>query len=719
LGAFAGSVALFVGVLSLILPHTRVPLTRILIDLSYDLPFLFRRNQPIDDVTIVYMDVPSEDRLRQERSRWNRNLHADLLHVLRRAGAKVVAFDAVFTARTTPAADSNLVFAAKAHGRVAVAAMIGPTFIDGMPVESTLWQPFSELGDVTVWGMAEVADETGGIREHVSEPSFKIPSLAWRVAELTGAPAVQPPADPYAPRWLNYYGENGYIPHVSYADVLATNADVVAMVSNKVVFVGAWWVVGFRGGKGTDDYRTPHTWATGRRMAGVEVCATAYLNLARNDWLRRWPPIIEAGVIALCGLAAGLAMGQSRPVTAAVGALVGMLVITILGLMSPWITGYWIPWVVPVAVQLPVALAIHALGYTRRLQRDKRSLEQTLAIARGGAMSAEPVASAAPRPAAGPSPIPQASPDRWSPVGIGSSARPSGPSAAVGDLLEASGGRVTRQPAVPDHELIRRIGRGAYGEVWLGRDIIGSYHAVKLVFRDAFKEIEPFEREFNGLRRFTPISRQHAGLVHVLQVGRNERDGYLYYVMELGDDVEHGQKIQPSSYVPRTLSTALREGRRLPMIECLDIGIHLANALEFLHQHQLIHRDIKPSNIIFVNGVSKFADIGLVTDVASDGKDVSYLGTKGYIAPEGPGTPAADVYSLGKVIYQMGFGLDVSRFPELPTEVVVDPEETALFGLNRVVMTSCESRVEARYSTAAAFGQALAELKGRLEGRTP
>ena len=53
----------------------------------------------------------------------------------------------------------------------------------------------------------------------------------------------------------------------------------------------------------------------------------------------------------------------------------------------------------------------------------------------------------------------------------------------------------------------------------------------------------------------------------------------------------------------------------------------------------LIHRDIKPSNIIFVKGVPKFADIGLVTDIATKGRDVTYLGTPGRIAPEGPSLP--------------------------------------------------------------------------------
>src|SRR5205823_14106789 len=61
----------------------------------------------------------------------------------------------------------------------------------------------------------------------------------------------------------------------------------------------------------------------------------------------------------------------------------------------------------------------------------------------------------------------------------------------------------------------------------------------------------------------------------------------------------------------------------------------------------LIHRGIKPSNVICVTGEPKLADIGLVADANGTG---SFVGTAGYIPPEGPGSPAADVYSLGKVL---------------------------------------------------------------------
>src|SRR5450755_2674353 len=88
-------------------------------------------------------------------------------------------------------------------------------------------------------------------------------------------------------------------------------------------------------------------------------------------------------------------------------------------------------------------------------------------------------------------------------------------------------------PVISDHVLLRLIGRGAYGEVWLARNAIGTLRAVKIVHRQSFERADHFEREFKGLLKFEPISRSHAGLVHVLQIGRRDAEGYFFYVMEL------------------------------------------------------------------------------------------------------------------------------------------------------------------------------------------
>jgi WD40 repeat protein len=262
-------------------------------------------------------------------------------------------------------------------------------------------------------------------------------------------------------------------------------------------------------------------------------------------------------------------------------------------------------------------------------------------------------------------------------------------------------------PRIPDHELIRRIGRGAYGEVWLARSVTGAFRAVKIVHRSSFDRDRPFQREFEGIQKFEPISRQHESQVDILHVGRGEE--YFYYVMELADDQATGGQIHPDQYAPRTLKSDLAFHTRLPFEKSVAIGIALTTALQHLHESGLVHRDVKPSNIIFVNGVAKLADIGLVTGVDTTR---SYVGTEGFAAPEGPGTPQADLYSLGKVLYEISTGRDRQEFPELPTELRELPDRDGLMELNAVIARACRHDPKDRYPSAAAMRAELELLQG-------
>src|SRR5213592_3956580 len=91
-------------------------------------------------------------------------------------------------------------------------------------------------------------------------------------------------------------------------------------------------------------------------------------------------------------------------------------------------------------------------------------------------------------------------------------------------------------PQIPDHELLKKIGGGSYGEVWLARNVLDEFRAVKVVYRDKFEHDRPYDREFEGIQKFEPISRLHESQVDILHVGRNEAAGYFYYVMELAED---------------------------------------------------------------------------------------------------------------------------------------------------------------------------------------
>src|SRR5581483_5164082 len=113
--------------------------------------------------------------------------------------------------------------------------------------------------------------------------------------------------------------------------------------------------------------------------------------------------------------------------------------------------------------------------------------------------------------------------------------------------------------------------------------------AIKVIYLKKFENhFGPYEREFNGISRYKPVSNKHPGLLRVDFVSE-KLDGYFYYVMELGDSLEPEWKGEPQKYKPRDLAgeRARLPGNRLPIQECIRIGIALTDALEFLHQNGL------------------------------------------------------------------------------------------------------------------------------------
>lgn len=294
---------------------------------------------------------------------------------------------------------------------------------------------------------------------------------------------------------------------------------------------------------------------------------------------------------------------------------------------------------------------------------------------------------------------------------------------------EALPGR-SRPPRVPDHELVRPIGAGSYGEVWLARSVTGQWRAVKVVARARFESDRPYEREYPGFVQFEPISRSHPGLIQVLHVGRDDAAAAFYYVMELADAERppdgvgempsactgaaslgevspppgpanpsapaHRPEPDPAgpltlphaagdlesamrSYRPRTLRSDLGARGRLPVAEVVALGVQLSGALGHLHRHSLVHRDVKPSNVIFVRGQPKLADLGLV---ATTSEARSFVGTEGFIPPEGPGTVRADLFAFGRLLYEAATGKDRCEFPEVPPDLDTWPDRDAFLELN-------------------------------------
>jgi formylglycine-generating enzyme required for sulfatase activity len=273
--------------------------------------------------------------------------------------------------------------------------------------------------------------------------------------------------------------------------------------------------------------------------------------------------------------------------------------------------------------------------------------------------------------------------------------------------MSAAAASQREPPKVPNHEMIRVIGRGSYGEIWMARTELGLLRAVKIVDRRTFESDKAFQREFEGMAAFEPISREHAGFVDILHVGRDVGGEFFYYVMELADDHLDVGEICPEHYTPKTLKSELARRRRLLADEVVALGLSLCDALGALHREGLVHRDIKPANIIFVGGRPKIADIGLV---AASGQN-SFVGTEGYVPPEGPGSVQGDVFSLGKVLYELAMGKDRMDFPALHTGIDALPDREALLRLNTLLLRACATDPAERYSSIEELQRDLTRLR--------
>jgi WD40 repeat protein len=253
---------------------------------------------------------------------------------------------------------------------------------------------------------------------------------------------------------------------------------------------------------------------------------------------------------------------------------------------------------------------------------------------------------------------------------------------------------------IADHELVRHVGGGAFGEVWLARSLAtGRFRAVKIVERDRLGDLHPYELEFSGVRKFEEVSREHEGFVDILHVCRDDAARYFAYIMEVADPLEPGPQLDPLTYVPRTLAVEIQRRGRLSPAECVRISLALTAALAALHERQLVHRDLKPSNIIFVRGAPKLADVGLITEL-KDQPPHTLVGSADYMDAQVHGTAPGDLYSLGKVLYVMATGHSPREWPAWP-DTARDTAEAEIFGdLASICKRACHPERGRRYGSA-------------------
>jgi len=188
------------------------------------------------------------------------------------------------------------------------------------------------------------------------------------------------------------------------------------------------------------------------------------------------------------------------------------------------------------------------------------------------------------------------------------------------------------------------IGRGGFGTVFRAVDLdLDRPVAIKIMdpiyMRDQ-RWVARFRREGRVMARL-----EHPHIVPIYEI--SEEDGRLYLAMKFIDGPD--------------MTTLIKEKGALPWDVVVEMVSQIASALDFAHQQNVVHRDLKPGNILISNGQALLTDFGLAQMVESNSQSVSMTGgvagTYNYMPPEvfndEQVTPAADIYALGCVVYEM------------------------------------------------------------------
>ncbi|HSC48320.1 MAG TPA: serine/threonine-protein kinase [Gammaproteobacteria bacterium] len=228
---------------------------------------------------------------------------------------------------------------------------------------------------------------------------------------------------------------------------------------------------------------------------------------------------------------------------------------------------------------------------------------------------------------------------------LNSSPSLAGTSAGAISRAIATGG--VQKPMLGRYELVKELGRGAMGVVYLGKDAkIGRQVAIKtMALSDEFDGATLKEAHDRFFREAETAGRMnHPNIVTIYDVGEDQGLAYIAMDFLSGDPL---QKYTTSANL-------------LPMGEVVAVVLKIAEALDFAHKHHVVHRDIKPANIMYdrESGRVKITDFGIaaLTDLSKT-KTGTILGSPLYMSPEQVSGKKvdgrSDLYSLGVSMYQL------------------------------------------------------------------
>ncbi|MBI5765595.1 MAG: serine/threonine protein kinase [Planctomycetes bacterium] len=275
------------------------------------------------------------------------------------------------------------------------------------------------------------------------------------------------------------------------------------------------------------------------------------------------------------------------------------------------------------------------------------------------------------------------------------------------------------------------IGRGSTGVVYLGRERLrkDNFKAVKILDKHTLENdshqrqelADAKRRELQGIQEYLMVGRGHPGIVQIDDAA--ETDDHLYYAMELADDANRNNSGDSSvsdpngrgsfdieNYAPLTLEVVMSRQPVMDPGTALEITKSILNTLGHIHDQGLLHRDVKPSNIVFVNGRPKLCDFGLLTRMD---RNVTQVGTPGYLPPDAILDQTADLYAVGIILYEMLSGLHRGQIPKMDMRKSLRGLPRVQFrAANQVMLIATRPEKKSRFQTAQAM---LGAIDARVE----
>jgi CHASE2 domain-containing sensor protein len=631
---------------------------------SIDARFSVRGTQKADPgVVVVGIDIQTVETGLYGRFPFLRRYDARMIDQLRRDGAKVIAFDLAFESRSDNYDDLKLYnAAARTRGRLVLAATASA--LNGSGATYVLGGVKNQRATGVGVGSADFTVASDGAIRSVPQSVKGTQSFAAATALAAGVPAsVLASEFSGGSQWIDFPGPPGTVKKISFYSVLSPHFDA-SQVRGKIVVVGAT-------SPDLQDLHPVSGWAL--PMSGPEIEANAISTLLSGAPLRSAPTVVNWLLLLIAALVLPLLAWRRVRWPLIVVAGLGVGGALVIGTQIAFDTGtisLFVPVVAALftggvgAVLVPLALERRELSALRdRFARFDPSVVD--------AVLADP-----------------------------------------GAQLRARALAIGPESVVAGYRIVSLLGRGGMGVV---------YEAVQLTLERpvALKLINPARVDDEEFRaRFVRESHVAAGLEHphVIPVYEAREDGGLLFIaMRLVRG-------------PSLADVLAREAPLAPL-HAARLITQVAWALGAAHARGLVHRDVKPANILLHERDHTYlTDFGVTRELGEDGLTTAgeRLGTVDYMAPEQARAervgPAADIYSLGCVLYealtgrvpyaQQSEAARIAAHLHDPIPHAAEHWPAVSAELDAVIVRALDKNPSKRFISAGAFATALAKAAG-------